>query len=284
MKSIWSLFDKVNTLFYNTFIIFQTEGKGKIMYYCTLFSHAKVRREQFLLHRGTHPRWALFLMEEGEFRCQMNHKSELIREGDYMIFPPNMNFERQVILPITFHYFQFHAQFPEHYFPCGKLSPCDTGRTEQIRNLLNQLPAIELPTVTNLKQHLLNDMVLQYFVHANSVSFPNATPNMDNDIQYLLEYLNQHFAEKINIQDLSAQLGMTHAGLIAKFKRFLGVPPVIYLLQLRIEHAKRLLINTPLSLSEIAPLCGYENIYYFSNSFKKAVGYAPSVYRKEMQI
>ena len=140
------------------------------MYHCTLFSYAKVTREYFLLNSGVHPRWALFLMEKGEFRCRMNNKQELVRKRDCIVFPPNLHFEREIILPSTFHYFQFQAQFPDYYSPCGKLSPCDIRWAERTKNLLNQLTAVDTPSVIALKQHLLNDILLQYFIHTESIS------------------------------------------------------------------------------------------------------------------
>lgn len=56
------------------------------------------------------------------------------------------------------------------------------------------------------------------------------------------------------------------------------MPPVKYLTQLRIEYAKELLITGRYSIGEIAEMCGFENVYYFSTVFKKHTGIPPSKY------
>ena len=47
------------------------------------------------------------------------------------------------------------------------------------------------------------------------------------------------------------------------------------------EKAKELLITGHYTVSEIAYECGFENVYYFSNVFKKIVGVSPTAYRKK---
>ncbi len=55
--------------------------------------------------------------------------------------------------------------------------------------------------------------------------------------------------------------------------------PVKYITQLRVEKAKELLITNRYKVSEIAEMCGFENVYYFSNVFKKQVGVSPKTYK-----
>jgi AraC-like DNA-binding protein len=64
------------------------------------------------------------------------------------------------------------------------------------------------------------------------------------------------------------------------FKKVFGLPPVQYLIQLRIDHAKRLLLDEERSISEIAELCGFCNINYFDKMFKEKSGFTPKDFRK----
>ena len=48
--------------------------------------------------------------------------------------------------------------------------------------------------------------------------------------------------------------------------------PVKYVTALRLDHAKELLITGQYSVGEVAELCGFENVYYFSAVFKKTPG------------
>ena len=53
-----------------------------------------------------------------------------------------------------------------------------------------------------------------------------------------------------------------------------------YLLQYRLEIAKKILLNTDCTISDIALKCGFKNVYYFSNTFKEKTGITPSLFRK----
>jgi AraC-like DNA-binding protein len=54
-----------------------------------------------------------------------------------------------------------------------------------------------------------------------------------------------------------------------------------FLIGLRMQRAKYLLLESPARINEIAALCGYRNAYYFSNAFKKHFGVSPLRYRRE---
>ena len=56
--------------------------------------------------------------------------------------------------------------------------------------------------------------------------------------------------------------------------------PRQYVTKMKIDYAKELLMINRYNISEIAELCGFENVYYFSNVFKKQVGISPIAYIK----
>jgi len=66
------------------------------------------------------------------------------------------------------------------------------------------------------------------------------------------------------------------------FKAFTGERPVTYILSKRIERAQYLLATNQLSYSEIAHQTGFDNISYFSKSFKKLTGMSPGAYKKQI--
>ena len=68
--------------------------------------------------------------------------------------------------------------------------------------------------------------------------------------------------------------------LIGEFKKHYGKTPSRVITDLRIQKAKELLSATDCSISQIAEDCGFDNVYYFSNAFKKETGMTPSAYRK----
>ena len=64
------------------------------------------------------------------------------------------------------------------------------------------------------------------------------------------------------------------------FKDLTGYAPLQYIQELRLQKSKKLLLNTSLSLTEIAEEIGYDNADYFSTAFKKKNRVTPAAYRK----
>lgn len=92
-------------------------------------------------------------------------------------------------------------------------------------------------------------------------------------------YIEQHFGEKITVKML-AELGyVSESGLTHKFVRELGVSPIEYLIEIRIQNAKKLLQRKNISMTEIAVECGFSSLAHFSSSFQKRLDISPSEYQ-----
>lgn len=95
------------------------------------------------------------------------------------------------------------------------------------------------------------------------------------------EYLEQHYAEKITLDDLSKQFFINKYYLTRVFKEQFGQSITAYLTSLRITHAKQLLRFSEKSVEEIGLECGLGQLHYFSRVFKEVEGVPPSVYRSQ---
>ncbi|MDI4646424.1 AraC family transcriptional regulator [Cohnella hashimotonis] len=94
--------------------------------------------------------------------------------------------------------------------------------------------------------------------------------------------LERSFGEPVDLDALAGQSGLSRWQFGARFKALTGRSPSAYLTDLRISHAKRLMLETRLRVRDIAQRCGYRDEYYFSRAFKRATGIAPSDYRLRM--
>jgi len=86
--------------------------------------------------------------------------------------------------------------------------------------------------------------------------------------------------QKIDLKELAEQYNVGYSYFRQMFKKYTGVSPGQYHLQLRIIRAKELLISTNKSVKEISYELGFHSIYYFSNLFKKKEGMNPSQFRE----
>ncbi len=100
-------------------------------------------------------------------------------------------------------------------------------------------------------------------------------------VDYLVNYIQEHYMETVDIGIMAEQMGFTSAYLSKIFKRFTGTTPIKMLTNIRIHNAKKLLKNTNLSIQEIGKQVGYPDQFHFSKTFRKVVGMNPSAFREE---
>jgi AraC-like DNA-binding protein len=95
----------------------------------------------------------------------------------------------------------------------------------------------------------------------------------------LLQYVHTHFHEKLNLKDLSDRFYMSAPYMSRFFKMHVGMGFVEYLHRLRIERASSMLLNTDMSIHEIAFDVGFDNSRTFSRVFRELKGKSASEYR-----
>lgn len=94
--------------------------------------------------------------------------------------------------------------------------------------------------------------------------------------------MRQNIDKEINLEELAEQHNVGYSYFRKMFKKYTGVSPGQYHLQLRVMRAKELLVASNKSIKEISLELGFQTIHYFSLIFKKKVGINPSEFRKRI--
>lgn len=100
-------------------------------------------------------------------------------------------------------------------------------------------------------------------------------------LQPILEYIGDNYKETVCISDLSRLLNVCDDHLIRLFKKTLGITPVKYIINVRLDEMQKLLINTDMSVTDISFELGFSSVNYMSKVFKDAFGITPSQYRRK---
>lgn len=100
------------------------------------------------------------------------------------------------------------------------------------------------------------------------------------DLVNVKSYLDEHYTEKISLDDLSSRFFIDKFYLSKIFKDAYGTTINAYVLSRRITEAKKLLRFTDMSIDEIGSRVGMNDANYFSRSFKKLEGISPSEYKR----
>lgn len=105
--------------------------------------------------------------------------------------------------------------------------------------------------------------------------------NLKNEyIKYTLSYIGKNYNEKIDIELIALQCGITSRYLRQIFKKEFNMTIMDYITILRINKAKELMREISLNLTDISCCVGYSNQQYFSKVFKEREGLSPKSYRK----
>ena len=94
-------------------------------------------------------------------------------------------------------------------------------------------------------------------------------------------YINNHFDEELTLADLAKKVNLTPEYMSRIFKKHSGQRLSDYITNVRMNHAYNLVINTVLSINEIAVASGYNSCPHFIREFKKKYGNSPNKLRKE---
>lgn len=137
--------------------------------------------------------------------------------------------------------------------------------------------------------HSLNDNMLSYYdtilnkffickILKEITHFANA--EKPNKISPAIKYLRLHYREEISVDHLAEICYLSKAQFHRLFKKQTGITPIEYKNNLRIERATQMLEDGEYSISEIATSVGFDNVFYFSKTFKKIKNLTPKDYKK----
>lgn len=122
--------------------------------------------------------------------------------------------------------------------------------------------------------HLLEELRLQV-----------RDPRIDQSgekILRLASYLRVHFCEDLDLDELAAQFGFSRRTLFRQWAKYFDASPTQYILNLKIEEAKRLLRETQADITALSMKLNFNEVAYFCTFFKKHTGMSPRNYREQV--
>lgn len=124
------------------------------------------------------------------------------------------------------------------------------------------------------------DMLQSYFIHYICLVEKEKEKGEMKPIRDAKKYINENYAKQLKLEYMGAMAGFNSSYFSALFKKETGKNFSEYLIEVRIQKAKELLIEKNLSIPEIAERVGYSDMKYFNKIFKKETDLTPSEFRK----
>jgi AraC-like DNA-binding protein len=224
-------------------------------------------------HKGAYHRegkGTLILNQSGEA-----HTGRAIKDSQLTIRVLNIasSFLVDVASQITPRYFGFPI-FPQ-------FNVIDENLCNHFLTLHCQLERFERTATARLEiDALLTEFLAQLIIrYAEQRRALYAIGSENKAILQTREYLETHYAENVSLETLGHIASLSPFHLNRVFRRDMGVPPHVYLQQVRIRHAKYLLA-LEMPLAEIAVETGFFDQAHFQRQFKRFVGVTPGHYAR----
>lgn len=245
--------------------------------------------ECFPLH--WHDRIELLLIQQGSIEIQFGDERQTVPQGSLAIINTKQP-HRGIAGPQGAQYevLMFEPRAFENSTPASQryIAPilqnqtafCHvTAHPEVLQTVCQTLELHQDPDINPLQMIGLTYYLLGLFSrHCQGTT--RVTAQEDAQFKPVLEYINDHFTEKISTKTLSHVFGYDEAYFCRRFKRTTGITVMKYIQILRLEHAQQWLKKKDRNISDIAVLCGFSDVYYFTRCFSKHFGIAPNEFRK----
>lgn len=100
-------------------------------------------------------------------------------------------------------------------------------------------------------------------------------------IKGMLRYIHDNFAQDLNTDQIAASIGVSESECLRCFRSTIGTTPIQYLRQYRIQQSAQLLSKTQDPVADVALRCGFQDVSYFTKTFRELRGCSPSEYRRD---
>lgn len=245
--------------------------------------------ETYGAHR--HLRIEINYVKKGNCILHLDNENVTFRKGEVMIITSNVNhlFEagpegttlmQLEFLPEIFSHFSLSANSGT-----GELTPVFLFSEENslIKIVNNTLIIHTVQCIVNelkLKKIYYQHLVVMYYAelliliyrYINEAYLPICT---NESLKKAIAYIRQNYHSNININQVAEHTGISERYLRKLFSQYLGLSPLDYLNQLRVNKAVELLRNTEMLIKEICFQCGFQSPQYFSRVFKQQIGISP---------
>lgn len=141
---------------------------------------------------------------------------------------------------------------------------------------------LELSNEPWLSRTRLIDVLMLLWMQATTQALPGKPPDEnDRRVQQVVAHIAKHYASPLTLPELADLAGMSVSHFSAQFRRAMHLSPIQFLIDRRLTHARELLLNTALSVTEIARVCGICSVQQFCRLFRNRYHTSPGRFRTQ---
>lgn len=258
-------FLKINSVGYNDFGLSKTSG--------------------FLTTNVWH---ALYYVRSGHGSITIRNKTYPLQKGCFYFITPNesVKYESDVDNPIQYYWFAIYPSFAEEIARILGFTDAEPIRSatkqDKIVKVFEKLMTYKTATPESYFATLsaITKILSLEFSNVEYVENTSAHKVFAESVkqQIDLNYTNPNF----HIDAVAHLLYVSHAHMSRIFKEVMGLSPVRYLIEVRLNYAAKLLKDPETKVKDLCEACGFGDEAHFMKSFKKKFGMTVNEYKKNL--
>lgn len=261
--------------------------------------HIQNGGQSFQIPVHWHDELEIIYVKSGFLTVNISGENYIGKPGDaFVVSPGNLHFMGSQTGTVDYFTFLFPLKYiafrSDDMLDDKLIEPLNSGHLmispeikDTVKEQCEQLAGVYAAEIdeseSKITGQIRKKIILLQFIHElwkKGFIVENDTTGRNTVEKEMVSYIQQNYTGKILLREFGEQFHLSEKYISRYFKEHFHITLSQYVTYLRLEHAKQMLQETDISVTEVAMQSGYQNISYFIRSFKKTYGVSPLKYRK----
>ena len=261
--------------------------------------HIQNGGQSFQIPVHWHDELEIIYVKSGFLTVNISGENYIGKPGDaFVVSPGNLHFMGSQTGTVDYFTFLFPLKYiafrTDDMLDDKLIEPLNSGHLmispeikDTVKEQCEQLAGVYAAEIdeseSKITVQIKKKIILLQFIHElwkKGFIVENDTTGRNTVEKEMVSYIQQNYTGKILLREFGEQFHLSEKYISRYFKDHFHITLSQYVTYLRLEHAKQMLQETDISVTEVAMQSGYQNISYFIRSFKKMYGVSPLKYRK----
>ena len=219
----------------------------------------------------------IYFLTEGEASLRLIDKDLTLKPGVLYLIPAYSVVESRIKGKMNKYYIHFQSDeqaFTLFRYLSDSYEIAGSGITEDLLSIVVQNYTVDTQAAKMRVQGAMNLLLADFLDKVQHSAFEI------EKFKSVLDHIEDNFAKEIDLLALSKMMNISKAYFSNFFKATFRISPKQYILNKRLAEAQRLLMETNMSIGEIARAVGFENENYFSEFFSQRTGISALKFRR----
>lgn len=236
--------------------------------------------DNYFVERDNYNNYLIVLIKKGAMTIRYNNQEVQASKNTLVFLNCHQPHMYQANENLVFEWFHFSGIASQHYFDFlfeknGCIFLIENNFV--IPECMGQI--LQMSKKGNVNEHFISMNINKIMYELNEIS--NETRDIQEKIiKQAITFIENNFYSEINLKALAQYVNLSLFHFSRVFKQYTGYSPYEYIINFRINYAKKLLQNTNLSIKEISVTVGFNSDTHFMTTFKKHTNLTPKQFRE----